>query len=266
MLSAITGLCPATIRRGRAELAGLLEGTPLERAQGRPGRPSTEEKYPEIKSVLEQLLEDETAGNPMTRKKWVRVSSRNISKKLAKMGYCVNYHTVCRLLKDLGYSMKVNVKKRASTAHSPKRDAQFRYIASQKAAFLAAGNPVISVDAKKKEQVGNFKADGSSWCKDAIEVSDYSFPSMAECIATAFGIYDVRTNKGYVRTDSTSCRFSRQRIVQILSCRNDSASCRLVAEVEAVRGLWSPGCWPCRIAGVRNPAPRPTRETPGICQ
>jgi hypothetical protein len=198
LLSEITGLCAATIRRGRAELAALLEGRPLERAEGRPGRRSTEEKYPDIKSVLEQLLEDETGGDPMTRKKWVRMSSRKISKKLAQMGYDVNYHTVCRLLKDMGYSMKVNVKKRASTAHSPKRDAQFRYISSQKAAFLAAGDPIISIDAKKKELIGNFKADGRSWCKEAIEVSDYAFPSMAECVATSYGVYDVWTNKGYV--------------------------------------------------------------------
>jgi hypothetical protein len=179
-------------------LAALLEGRQLERAEGCPGRPSIEEKYPEIKSVLEQLLEDETAGDPMTRKKWVRLSSRRISKKLANIGYQVNYHTVCRLLKDMGYSMKVNVKKRASTAHSPKRDAQFRYIASQKAAFLAAGNPIISIDAKKKELVGNFKANGRLWCKEAIEVSDYAFPSMAEYVATAYGVYDLSTNKGYV--------------------------------------------------------------------
>jgi hypothetical protein len=69
LLSTITGLCPATMYRGRAELAALLEGRPLERSKGRPGRPSTEAKYPEIKSVLGQLLEDETAGDPMTRKK-----------------------------------------------------------------------------------------------------------------------------------------------------------------------------------------------------
>jgi hypothetical protein len=134
----------------------------------------------------------------MTRKKWIRVSSRKLSKKLAQMGYTVNYHTLCRLLKKMGYSMKVNVKKRASTAHSPKRDAQFKYISAQKAAFMVAGNPIISVDAKKKELIGDFKVPGTSWCKKPIEVSDYSFASMADCVATPFGVYDVRTNKGYV--------------------------------------------------------------------
>jgi hypothetical protein len=198
LVSEITGLCPATLQRGRAELAALLRGTPLEGAQGRPGRPSIEEKYPGIKSILEQLVAGETAGDPMTRKKWVRTSGRKLSKKLAQMGYRVNYHTVCRLLKDMGYSMKVNVKKRASTTHSPKRDAQFSYIAAQRAAFLAAGTPIISVDAKKKELIGNFRADGKSWCKEPINVSEYTYPSMAEYVATPYGVYDVWTNKGYV--------------------------------------------------------------------
>jgi hypothetical protein len=157
-----------------------------------------EEKYPDIKHVLEQLVEDDTAGDPMTRKKWVRASSRKLSERLGRMGYTVNQHTLCRLLKEMGYSLKVNVKGRASTAHFPKRDAQFRYIASQKAAFIAARNPVISVDAKKKELIGGFKAHGASWCKSPIEVNDYTFASRADCVATPYGVFDVRTNKGYV--------------------------------------------------------------------
>ncbi len=198
LVSEITGLSPPTMQRARAQLAALLGGTPLEAAKGQPGRRRIEEKYPGIEGTLEQLVADETAGDPMSRKKWVRTSSRKLSKKLAEMGYEVNYHTVCRLLKQMGYSMKVNVKKRASTAYFPKRDAQFKYIAAQKAASLAAGNPVISVDGKKKELIGNFKANGKSWCKEAIEVSDYTFASMAECVATPYGVYDIQANKGYV--------------------------------------------------------------------
>jgi hypothetical protein len=198
LLSEITGLASGTIARGGRDLAALLEGRPIERATGRPGRLSIEKMYPEIKQILEQVVEDDTAGDPMTRKKWVRVSSRKLSNRLAEMGYTVNYHTLCRLLKEMGYSMKVNVKKRASTVHSPKRDAQFRYIAAQKAAFIAAGNPVISVDAKKKELIGDFKAPGTSWCKTPIAVSDYTFASRADCVASPYGVYDVRTNKGYV--------------------------------------------------------------------
>lgn len=88
--------------------------------------------------------------------------------------------------------MEVDVKKRASTTHAPKRDAPFDHIAAQKAAFLAAGNPVIRVDAKKKELIGNFRADGKSWCKSAIEVSAYTFgtwrsASRLHTASTTFG-------------------------------------------------------------------------------
>jgi Rhodopirellula transposase DDE domain len=203
LMAEITGICLPTIRRGRVELTALLEGTPLEGAKGRPGRHSIRETYPDIEAVLEEVLADDVAGDPMTRKKWVRISSRNLSKKLAQKGYTVSYHTVCGLLTQMGYSLKVNVKTRASTMHSPQRDKQFKYIAAQKAAFLQAGNPVISVDAKKKELIGDFKANGRVWCKKPIEVADYEFPSMAEYVATPYGVYDLGTNKGYVYIGTT---------------------------------------------------------------
>jgi hypothetical protein len=197
-VSEITGLCARTIARGRAELTSLLVGRPVEQTRRRPGMRTIEEKYPEIESILEHLVADETGEDPMTKKKWVRISSRKLTKKLATMGIQVNYRTICRLLKQMGYSMKVNVKARAATVNSPKRDRQFGYIAEQKAAFLAAGNPIISVDAKKKELIGSFKANGTLWCKEAIQVSDYTFASMAECVATPYGVYDVGLNKGYI--------------------------------------------------------------------
>lgn len=198
MVSEITGLWRPTISLGRKELATLQDGPPIEKPKGRPGRKSTEKKYPGIELVLEQLLADETAGDPMSKKIWVRISSRMISKKLDDLGYRINYRTICRLLAQNGYSLKVNVKKRASTQYSPKRDTQFHYIAEQRSAFLASGKPIISVDCKKKELVGNFRANGQAWCKDAVEVSEHSFASMAECVATPYGIYDLMANAGYV--------------------------------------------------------------------
>ena len=139
----ITGIWPATVSRGRAELGTLLAGMPLERPKGRRGRHSIRKKYPEIERVLEELLADDTGGDPMNRRKGVRVSGRKLSKRLAEKGYTVNHRTVCQLLKQMGYSMKVNVRHRASTSNSPERDSQFQYIAQQKATFLAAGNPVV---------------------------------------------------------------------------------------------------------------------------
>jgi len=121
-----------------------------------------------------------------------------LSGKLALLGYDVSYHTVCRLLRKLGYSLKVNVKQRAATAGSPKRDAQFAYIAQQRAAFVDSGWPVLSVDCKKRELIGGFRANGSSWCKGAIQVNEHSFASLATCVATPYGVYDISRNDGYV--------------------------------------------------------------------
>jgi Rhodopirellula transposase DDE domain len=198
VVSRITGLGEATIKKGRAEVAAHMAGTYQEPPKGRPGRMSTEEKYPDIEAVLTRLLEDETAGDPMSKKKWVRVSSRRLRRLLKPLGYEVNENTICRLLRKMKYSMKVNVRSRASTTHSPKRDAQFQYIASQKAKFLGAGLPVVSVDSKKKELIGDFRAAGTAWVKEAIQVNEHNFANMATCVATPYGVYDLATNKGYV--------------------------------------------------------------------
>ena len=188
----------ATIKRGRSEVAAHLAGTYQEPPIGRLGRRSTEEKYPDIEAVLTRLLEDETAGDPMSKKKWVRVSSRRLSELLRPLGYEVKKNAICRLLRKMKYSMKVNVRSRASTTHSPKRDTQFQYIASQKARFLGAGLPVVSVDSEKKELIGDFWAAGAAWEKEAIKVSEHNFASMATCVATPYGVYDLATNKGCV--------------------------------------------------------------------
>jgi hypothetical protein len=99
----------------------------------------------------------------------------------------------------MGYSLKANERKQGqSRPNCPERDEQFRYIASQKEAFIAEGLPVISVDTKKKELIGNFRQKGKNWCKKAEEVDEHDFPSAAECRAAPFGIYDLVRNKGHV--------------------------------------------------------------------
>lgn len=128
----ITGLCSATVARGRREVKAYLAGTPPDGPKGRPGRRPITSVYPDIEQVLETLLTDDIGGDPISGKTWVRRSSRNLSKELKAMGYTVNCHTICSLLKRMGFSLRVNVKQRACTAHSPKRDAQFKYIATQK--------------------------------------------------------------------------------------------------------------------------------------
>ncbi len=194
----ITGLGEITIRKGREEVVDYSAGRLDKSHRRRPGRRTIKERYPDIELVLEGLLADDIAGDPMSSQQWTRRSSRQLSRELEEKGYRVNYHSICGILKRMGFSMRVNAKKRASTLHAPSRDAQFQYIAAQKKAFLAANLPVISVDTKKKELIGNFKVNGRSWCKEPIEVSDYSYPSMASSIAVPYGIYDLAANNGYV--------------------------------------------------------------------
>jgi hypothetical protein len=142
-------------------------------------------------------VEGETGGDPMSAKKWVRSNLRSLSKSLDKLGFPVGYVTVGRLLKELEYSLKANRKRFTGSPH-PDRDRQFRYIERVKKLFLAAGHPIISVDAKKKELIGNFKNPGRTWCREAEEVNVYDFRGDALGQAIPYGIYDLQHNLGYV--------------------------------------------------------------------
>jgi Rhodopirellula transposase DDE domain len=137
IVSMITGLAPGTIRSGRAQLAAGLGGEPLRPDGHSSGRPSTEKRYPNIKSVLEQILSDEIAGDPMGDDKWVRNSVEHISQRLKDHGIDVTGMTVWRLLKDMGFSMKYGKRRRQGSGQdSPDRDEQFRYIAPEAAEML----------------------------------------------------------------------------------------------------------------------------------
>lgn len=133
----------------------------------------------------------------MNDQKWVRSSLRHLSKALGEQGHFVCAKTVGRLLKKLNYSLKANVKRLAGTQH-PDRKTQFEYIETQKKQFLANGWPAISIDAKKKELIGNFKNAGQSWCLQAEHVNDHDFKLDAIGKAVPYGIYDLNHNRGYV--------------------------------------------------------------------
>jgi hypothetical protein len=120
-----------------------------------------------------------------------------LSKELAKDGYQIGRMTVRRLLKKMGYSLKTNRKQLNSSSH-PDRDRQFRYIERVKQLFFANGHPVISVDAKKKELIGNFKNAGQTWCQQAEDVNVHDFLQDAVGRAVPYGIYDLLHNEGYV--------------------------------------------------------------------
>jgi hypothetical protein len=147
-------------------------------------------------------LKYETAGHPISGLKWTRKTTEKISSELESIGIIVSANTVCRLLKQMGFSLKVNCKKIESGISNPpdpkKRDQQFGYIAYLREKFTKRQLPVISVDTKKKELIGNFKNWGDSWQESPIEVKDHDFPSDAKGKAIPYGIYDTQKNIGTV--------------------------------------------------------------------
>jgi hypothetical protein len=143
---------------------------------------------------LRDLVEGETGGDPVTGQKWVRSSLRQLSRQLESK---ISHTTVGRLLRDMDYSLKVNVKRLTGDPH-PDRESQFEYIDCLKRTFLSSGYPVISVDTKKKERIGNFKNAGRRWCVAADAVNEHDFDQDALGKAVPYGIYDLNHNQGYV--------------------------------------------------------------------
>ncbi len=159
---------------------------------------SERKKDPALTTVLQELVASETAGDPMSEQKWVRSSLRQVSRRLGEAGHPISPPTVGRLLDDLGFALHVNAKKVEASAAHPERNAQFEHIAVQRQTFTAAGLPIISVDTKKKELIGNFKNAGQAWSREAEAVNAHDFPQDALGKAVPYGIYDLRHNRGWV--------------------------------------------------------------------
>jgi hypothetical protein len=164
--------------------------------------------------VLEALVEPETAGDPQSAQKWVRSSLRELSRRLGEAGHGASPPTVGRLLRERDYSPRANSKQEAGQDH-PDRGEQFRYLEAQKQAFLAAGKPVISVDTKKKELVGNFANAGQAWRQGPERVNAHDFRQDALGRAAPYGIYDLQRNCGavYVGESADTPRFAVDAIV-----------------------------------------------------
>ena len=139
----------------------------------------------------------DTAGDPMTGLKWSRKTTEKISRELRRVSIHVSPRTVGRLLRQLGYSLRVNHKKLAGKT-SPYRDQQFRYIKRMRQTFVRSELPVISVDAKKKELIGRFKNAGRVWAKSPTLVKDHDFRSEGVGMAAPYGVYDLQANRGHV--------------------------------------------------------------------
>lgn len=143
---------------------------------------------------IERLLEHDTAGDPMTGLRWMRKTTEKVATQLSRLGIQVSARTVARLLRKLRFSLRVNRKKLG--ARHPDRDRQFCYIRNLRQRFRRQGNPIIGVDAKKRELVGPFKNAGVKWDRVPTPVNDHDFRSLAEGIAVLYGIYDPHANRG----------------------------------------------------------------------
>jgi len=147
--------------------------------------------------ALEQLLQDATAGDPITGLKWTHRSLRKLCKALRRQGLKLSPHTVARLLRQRHFSLRTCRKQKAGIRHAD-RDRQFRYLIRLRRLYVSYGWPVISVDTKKKEWVGDFKNPGRCWRQQARLVLDHDFPTWAVGRAVPVGIYDIAHNDGYV--------------------------------------------------------------------
>jgi transposase len=203
-VAAATGLSRATIRAGVQELTLPVPATGpqvrLERVR-RPGggRPSLGTRDPHLVRALETLVEPVTRGDPMALLRWTCKSAAKLAAELQAQGHAVSERTVNRLLHDLGYSLQSNRKTLEGRQH-PDRDAQFQYINRRAKAFQRQGQPVVSVDTKKKELVGQFRNGGREWHPQGQpeEVNVHDFPSEALGKVIPYGVYDEATNMGWV--------------------------------------------------------------------
>src|SRR5213594_1430000 len=200
LVSAATGLARETIRTGRRELARGVEATTRIRRAGA-GRPGIGKTQPGLKAALESLVEPLTRGDPRSPLRWTCKSRAKLTAALTAAGWRVSSTTVGRLLHELGYRLQSVRKSREGTSH-PDRNAQFEHINTMAAAFLRRRQPVISVDTKKKELVGNFKNAGQEWqpagTPEPVRVHD--FPGDAVGKAIPYGVYDMARNDAWVIT------------------------------------------------------------------
>ena len=196
----LTGLSFKTIRKGKRELesSDTFQETKRVRKTGG-GRKKIEVIDPAVVEDLEKIMDENTAGDPMSLLKWTNKSTYIIAKELRKKDHKIGPDSVGRLLKKMNYSLQIN-KKSLEGSSKPERDAQFNFINKQVKNFIDKGAPVISVDAKKKESVGNFKNNGKTWGKKGCpkEVNVYDFPSLANGRAIPYGVYDLMENSGFV--------------------------------------------------------------------
>lgn len=204
ILSEISGVAESTIRRGFDDLKKKPKDLVTARRSGA-GRKQATEKNPDLKEILQEIIEPETRGDPETPLRWTCKSVRNIADALKKEKLTVSHQTVAAILRELEYSLQGNKKTKEGADH-PDRNKQFLYINKIAKQFLIENNPVISVDTKKKELVGNYKNVGKEWSAKGqpTEVNGHDFPDKDVPKAVPYGVYDIANNKGWVNVGITS--------------------------------------------------------------
>jgi len=195
----LTGMSKTTIIRGKKELQeGNIEQNRIRKSGG--GRKTITQKYGNIQEEIERIISNSTLGSPEKTLLWTTKSLRNIEKALREKGFGISHDTIGNLLRDMGYSLQQNQKTLQVGTPHPDRDAQFEHINKACGEFIRQGQPVISVDTKKKELIGNFKNNGAEYNrkKEPTKVLDHDFPIEELGKVAPYGIYDINRNEGFV--------------------------------------------------------------------
>jgi transposase len=197
LVSRLSGVARSTIHDALDEHDPTLSPERVRKAGG--GRKAVAEANPAVVAALEELVSPETRGDPESPLRWTTKSTRHLAKQLTEMGHRVSHRVVADLLRNQGYSLQALAKTKEGGDH-PDRDQQFEYINSMTASFQHDGEPVISVDCKKKELVGNYKNGGREWqpSGEAVEVNVYDFVDPEVGKALPYGVYDVTRNEALV--------------------------------------------------------------------
>ena len=199
VVAGAAGVSRATVMAGAGELAGSSEPMPGRVRRPGAGRKKAEDAQPGLTEALRGVAEAATRGDPVAEITWCSLSLRELERQMALRGFRCGKDAVARMLRAEGYSLQGMAKVLEGKQH-PDRDAQFRHINAQIAECLAAGLPVVSVDAKKKELIGAFGRPGRSWrpAGDPVRVRDHDFPDEQLGRIAPYGVYDIAANRGFV--------------------------------------------------------------------